>query len=85
MRKAKKGQSMSSLTPMLKSMIEGIERNGGACDTVVVNSDAMAGKVLASLIELGRDFHVIADNKLGNRIYVTSQESLSRFPGGCSN
>lgn len=67
-------------------MIEGIEKVGGKCDTVVCGSDEMAGRALAALAELGRDFHVIADNEISaTRMYVTSQEALAQFPGSGRN
>lgn len=77
---------MKTLAPMLKSMIEGIESRGGDCDTVVCGSDEMAGRALAALAELKRDFHVIADNGISSqRMYVTSQKTLNQFPGSGRN
>lgn len=77
---------MKNLTPMLKSMIEGIQKRGGKCDTVVVGSDEAAYQVRSALAELNLDFHVIADNEISSRsITVTSQDALAQFPGGCRN
>lgn len=77
---------MKSLAPMLKSMINGIQKVGGECDTVVCGSDEMAGQVLAALAELKLDYHVIADDEINPRnMYVTSQKALAQFPGGGRN
>lgn len=73
-------------TKLLKSMIDGIEARGGKCDTIACGSDDLANQARACLQELGLDYHVIADDELSpSRIWVTSQEALSQFPGGGRN
>ncbi len=71
---------------LLQSMISGIEKAGGTCDTIVVGSDVNAEKVREALIELGHDFHVIADDEISSKnIWVTSQEALGKMPCGGQN
>ena len=76
-----------SITPAaLESMIKGIEKRGQKCDTIVVGSDFAAEMVMHILHDLGRDMHVIADDKLSaTRIWVTSADALREFPGGGRN
>jgi hypothetical protein len=78
---------MNDLTTLLRHLIQGTEKaSGKPCDTIVVGSDRRAGEVLAALQELGRDFHVIADDEISpSRIYVTSQAALGLFKGGGQN
>ena len=79
---------MAKLTiAMLKSMIDGIEASSGKKpDTVVCGSDYVAEQVREMLAELELDFHVITDDELSpSRVWVTSQEALAEFPGGCRN
>lgn len=77
---------MDNLTKALKSTVDSMTKRGSKPDTIVVGSDLMAGKALASLQKLGLDFHVIADNEISpTRWYITSQEELSKFPGGGRN
>lgn len=78
---------MSTITSLLKSMIEGVEkRTGRAPDTVVCGSDIRSEQIRKSLQELGRDLHVIADNEISPKnVYVTHTDDLAQFPGGGRN
>jgi len=76
----------NSMTALLKSMIDGVEKAGGKAEAVVCGSDSKAEQIREALTELGRDMHVIADDELSpNRCWVTSIEGLSQFPGGGRN
>lgn len=77
---------MLQLRLLLKHLIAGMEVAGAPCDTVVVGSDELAGRIREELKVLELDYHVIVDDELGKtRMFVTSQDALSKFPGGCAN
>jgi phosphoribosylanthranilate isomerase len=71
---------MAKLTGLIKAITRGL-----TVDTIVCGQEA-AEDVREALLELGLDYHVIADEKISpRRVYATSVRALTSFSGTQAN